>query len=163
MFAKLRKPQTDFAALMLRLGLAAVFIAHGYIKVRQYLSWTDVIPREMQQVVGWTELLCGVALLIGLMSRLAAVGIGVIMVGAIYYMTGSRFFIDVQVGLHGFTYQAAGFEYNVVILAMCLAVIALGSGVVSLDHFIFRPRKKVQPPAPMTPVNRLPEWAFSQR
>ena len=34
-----------------------------------------------------------------------------------------------------------GAEYNVAVIVMCLAVVALGSGKVSLDHLIFGRRR----------------------
>jgi putative oxidoreductase len=144
MLANLRKTQVDLAALVLRLGLAAVFITHGWIKISQTDSWTEVIPRQTQIVVGWTEFVCGCALLIGLLSRLAALGIGAIMVGAVYYYfhlyyfpTGGADFIETNVGRHGFNFRVVGWEYNFVLIAMALAVLILGGGFLSVDHLIF--------------------------
>jgi uncharacterized membrane protein YphA (DoxX/SURF4 family) len=92
----------------------------------------------MQFAVAWGELLCGLAMLVGVLTRLAAVGIIVIMVGAIYTVTGAR----------GFVADAgAGYEYNLAIVAMCVVLIIKGAGPVSLDGWLAGRRhsaKKVQ-------------------
>jgi putative oxidoreductase len=163
MLANLRKPHYDLASLVLRLGLAAVFITHGYIKIRQQNSWTNVIPREMQQAVAWGEFACGCALLVGLLSRLAAVGIIVDMAGALYYVTGWRDFVETEVGRHGFNFKTAGFEYNAILITMAVAVILLGGGAASLDRLIFGPRRR-RVTAPPAPGGTLPpEMVVSQR
>jgi putative oxidoreductase len=141
MFAYLRKPHVDLAAVILRLGVGFLFIAHGYMKLFQQLSWSDILTPTMQQVVGWTEFICGILFVVGLLSRLAALGLIADMVGAIALVTGKRDFIAVNVGPHGFTFAASGFEYNVILIAACLAVIMLGSGWFSLDHLIFNRNK----------------------
>jgi len=147
MFAYLRKPHVDLGTLLLRLGLAAVFMAHGYIKVYQPLSWTTLISPAWQQIVGWTELVCGTALALGLLSRLAALGPMAVMIGAIALVTGAHEFIFVDVGPSGFTFKASGYEYNFMIIVVCLAVIVMGSGRYSLDRLIFGRKKTPLNPA----------------
>lgn len=150
MLAYLRKPHADLASVILRLGLGFLFIAHGYIKLFQPLSWTEVLTPTMQKVVGWTEFSCGILLLIGFLSRLAVIGLIADMVGAIALVTGAHEFISVGVGPHGFTFAASGFEYNFILIVACLAVLMLGSGWFSLDHLIFdrvRGRRTLMQPA----------------
>jgi uncharacterized membrane protein YphA (DoxX/SURF4 family) len=77
----------------------------------------------IQLAVAWGELLCGIALLLGVLTRLAAAGIIVIMIGAIWAVTGA----------HGFSAAGGGYEYNLAIVAMCAALIIKGPGPVSLD------------------------------
>ncbi len=135
MFNNLLKPKTDLAVLMLRVGLAAIFIVHGTMKITQITPMLDkVMSMHTQLLVGWTELAAGVLLVIGLFSRLAALAIIPIQVAAIILVTGKK-------ALQGPTFEAAGAdftkvgpEYNMVLIFMCLAVILLGSGVVSVDH-----------------------------
>jgi putative oxidoreductase len=141
MLTYLRKPHADLASVILRLGLGFLFIMHGYIKLFQPLSWTEVLSPTMQKVVGWTEFTCGILLLIGLLSRLAAIGLIGDMIGAIALVTGAHEFISVGVGPHGFTFAASGFEYNFILIVACLAVLVLGSGWLSLDHLIFDRRR----------------------
>lgn len=133
----------SFAALVLRVGLAVIFLYHGWHKIageENYYgaSWADTLWRErsvpkpeslsfpaVQIAVAWGELLGGGALLLGLLTRLAALGMLIIQIGAIYLVTFSR----------GFTFRGdVGYEYNVALLTMCLAVLVLGGGALALDR-----------------------------
>jgi uncharacterized membrane protein YphA (DoxX/SURF4 family) len=98
-----------------------------------------------QLAVAWGELLGGVLLLFGFGSRLAALWLIVIQAGAIYTVTGMRGFSIAEGG---------GYEYNVVLLAMCLAVLCLGSGPLSLSRALSKKRTPPQPTAQQPePVN----------
>jgi uncharacterized membrane protein YphA (DoxX/SURF4 family) len=142
MFAYLLKPHNDLASLVLRLGLAAIFVCHGYIKLSLGggAAWTSAFDETTQLAVAWGELVAGIALFIGFLSRLAAAGLIVIMVGAIYNVTGADF---IATGLKkaGIDFTKIGFEYNFAIIVMCAGVIFLGSGFASLDHCLFHRKK----------------------
>jgi uncharacterized membrane protein YphA (DoxX/SURF4 family) len=151
MFNQFRSP--DLAALVLRLGLAAIFLFHGGLKVAYgSTDWNPLLPTAVQVAVAWGEVLCGAACLLGLCSRLSALGMIAIMAGAIILVTGQRDFTQIDYTVMpiqevrnpdaGFTRLAPGYEYNVAIIAMCVALIALGSGPYSLDRFLWR-RKEV--------------------
>jgi uncharacterized membrane protein YphA (DoxX/SURF4 family) len=147
MFANLLKPKTDLAALMLRMGLAAIFIVHGSMKIAQSASLLpDVMSLQMQNVLGWTELISGVALAVGLFSRLAALVIIPLQLGAIVRVTWRRALAGPAFEAQGVDFMKVGPEFNIVLIAMCLGVILLGSGVVSLDHVLLTTwrRKKLQ-------------------
>ena len=121
------------APLLLRLGLAVVFIFHGMGKVSPDKSWGTAWHPELsvalQAAVAWGEFLGGVALAIGFLTRLAALGIVGIMAGAIAT-------VHWQFGFPG----PKGWEYNFVLITMALAVALLGSGVLGLDYWLW-PRK----------------------
>jgi putative oxidoreductase len=138
------------AALILRLGLAAVFITMGYMKITMDngTNWDREfgLPASTQALVAWGEFVGGIALALGFLTRLAALGIAVVMIGAIATVTGKLEFIHIEIrpGVEGgFDYTKPGYAYNVAIIAMCLALVLLGAGLLSLDHLIFR-RKKAQ-------------------
>ena len=131
---------THLGSFLLRVGLAIIFVYHGYLKLAQSGGhrWHDNLPEAEQLAVAWGEFLCGLALLFGLLSRLAAVGLIVIMVGAIMLQTGRFDFIYIETyGINNPGKLPTGTEYNFAIITMCLGVVALGSGKVSLDHLIF--------------------------
>lgn len=153
MLAYLRKPHPDLAAVILRLCLGYVFIVHGYSKTSQEFEWTREISPTMQTVVGWAELIFGILLVLGLLSRLAALGVIAIMIGAIVHVTGRRGFIPVEMTPQGFTFRTVGTEHNFLIIAACLALLVLGSGWFSLDHLIFG-RKKSETIAMAVPPPR---------
>lgn len=124
------------APLVLRLGLAAIFIYHGWEKVSAEggTAWGDKMemPIWQQFLVAWGEFLGGIAMLIGLMSRVAAAGFIIIMLGAIATVHGAK----------GFSLAEGGFEYNLAIIAMSLAVVFLGSGAFSADHYLWQRRAR---------------------
>jgi uncharacterized membrane protein YphA (DoxX/SURF4 family) len=106
------------------------------------VAWTKEATQEdlpaalditvAQLAVAWGELLGGIALLVGLLTRLAAVGLIIIQVGAIYTVTFEK----------GFSAAGGiGFEYNLAIIAMCLAVFFWGAGNLSVDVLFRRKRK----------------------
>src|SRR5205807_10514221 len=72
--------------LLLRLALAAVFIFHGIDLVSHEggTAWHPELPVPAQAAVAWGQLLGGIALALGFLTRLAAAGLVVIMGGAIY-------------------------------------------------------------------------------
>ena len=94
------------------------------------------MPPYLQATVAWGELLCGVALLIGLATRVAAMGIIVVMIGAIFMVTWKNPFTSLETS-RGFLVEV-GYEYNYAIIAMCASLVVLGAGVLSADHFLWR-------------------------
>jgi uncharacterized membrane protein YphA (DoxX/SURF4 family) len=78
-----------------------------------------------QMAVAWGELICGVTLLLGLFTRLSALAMIVIQVGAIVTVTAAR----------GFSAAGGiGYEYNVVVIAVCVALALTGGGILSADR-----------------------------
>jgi putative oxidoreductase len=114
-------------------------------------------PAIVQMLVAWGELVGGIALAVGFLTRLAALGIAVIMAGAIATVHGQNGFgminpggfvnglIDpananqVRDGLYDLS--KTGFEYNFALIVMCAAVILLGGGTLAADRILrVRPR-----------------------
>lgn len=81
--------------------------------------------------MAWGELIGGIALAVGFLTRLAAVGIIVIMIGAIATVHWP----------HGFDITKGGFEYNFTLIVMCLCLVLGGPGPVAVDRF-FRLRRQ---------------------
>ena len=101
---------------------------------KESLPLPDALHFPASQIaVAWGELFGGVALILGFLTRLAALGLVVIQMGAIYTVTWGIGFSLVHGG---------GYEYNVALIAMCLAVFLLGGGYFSLDWLALRRRKK---------------------
>jgi putative oxidoreductase len=133
------------APLLLRIALAVIFIYHGSTKIggagnEAGSAWAREMPnpppRVQQTAVAWGELTCGICMAIGFLTRLAAVGIIIIMAGAIYHVTGA----------HGFDATHNGFEYNFAIIMMSLALLVSGGGKLTLARELHWPRR--QPPSP---------------
>jgi len=82
-----------------------------------------------QLAVAWGEVLGGFALLFGLLTRVAAVGLLIIQAGAILTVTAARGFSFVRGG---------GYEYNLALIAMCLTVLLVGGGPFAVDNVVFK-------------------------
>ena len=119
-----------YAALFLRIGLGCVFTYHGFHKIFDSgmafgTSWNPGgMSTIVQALVAWGEFLCGLGALLGFLTPLAAVGIIIIMGGAIVTVTGKN----------GFNMMNSGFEYNLVLIMMSLALLVTGSGPMALDN-----------------------------
>jgi uncharacterized membrane protein YphA (DoxX/SURF4 family) len=85
-----------------------------------------------QFLVAWGELLGGIAMLLGFLTRWAALGLVIIQVGAIATVTFAK----------GFSAGGgAGYEYNVALIGMCLALMLTGGGPLSVDRLLFARRR----------------------
>jgi putative oxidoreductase len=135
--------RADLAALALRVGLAAVLIPHALHKIlgpgsgwganwladliNAPLMAADLTPylTAVQLAVAWGELLGGAALLLGLLTRPAALG-AVLLQGCAAYLAASS-------DAFSFT-KAGGPEFNLVLLAMGVVALLLGGGRFSFDR-----------------------------
>lgn len=120
----------NFALLVLRLVIAAIFLFAAYAKLAFWSAAPDGISLIMLNLIKFlsiVEPLGAVALILGLFTRLAATGLGIIMIGAIailYFTMGAVFFTGPQ---------AIGTDYNFLILTGCLVLMAFGAGKFSVD------------------------------
>jgi putative oxidoreductase len=127
--------------LLLRWALAAVFIYHGWQLVggpdhewgAAWQKGENAQPAPVQMAVAWGELIGGIALAVGFLTRAAALGIIAIMAGAIGTVHLEK----------GFDITKGGFEYNVVLIVMCVCLVLGGPGPFAVDHFFRRrPRQR---------------------
>jgi putative oxidoreductase len=131
------------ACFLLRLGLAIIVLYHGAIKflvTSGGIGWDNHLPGAVQAIVAWAEVLIGIALLFGLLTRVAAAGLAVIQVGAIMLVTGRLGFgfsgeVHSGVGQPPLDFASVGTEYNFAIIVMCVAVMLLGAGALAVDHY----------------------------
>src|SRR5690349_17775263 len=123
---------TDAAALIGRLALGALFLAHGWPKIKDVKK-----PIGFVKGTGWPggamfaalftllEFLGGLALIVGLLTRIVAVLFVLEMIAtSIFSKT------KLKKGFSG------GYELDVVYAAFALVLAFLGSGVWSLDHLL---------------------------
>jgi putative oxidoreductase len=121
------------ALLLGRLSVGLVFLSTGWGKVHNVEKVTEFFtslhipaPGLNAVVVGYSELLCGAALLIGLFTRLATIPLIVSMVVAI--VTAKRG------DIHGF-FDLIAFEETTYLLVLAMIAI-LGPGSIAVDHLL---------------------------
>lgn len=131
----------DPGALIARLALAGVFFPHGAQKVLGWFGGHGFsgtygfftqqmgIPAPFALAAILTEFLAPFALVLGLGSRVAALGIAAIMVVATLTVHLQHGFFMNWFGAQ----QGEGFEYHLLALALALVVVVKGGGLGSLD------------------------------
>jgi putative oxidoreductase len=149
MLRKLISTDNDSATAMLRFVLGVIFFAHGAQKM---LGWfggygfsgtmgflTDVmhIPVLFAFLAITAEFFGGLGLILGFLTRIAALGIFSNMVVAIA-MVHHRFgFFMNWTGAQ----KGEGFEYHLLVLAITAFLMIRGAGAVSIDRVLASPAK----------------------
>ena len=121
----------DFAPLFIRIGVAAVFVVHGYPKLFTQFSGTvqffesiSLKPAKFWVVVvGVVEFFGGLAVALGFLTQLAALLIAVDMVGATVLVKFKQRFVG-------------GWEFDFVLLTSAVALMLIGAGPFSIDRFL---------------------------
>ena len=117
----------DAAQMGMRLAVGVIFIVHGFSKFENpgFGGWISSmgIPAEMQIPIALAEFIPGILLLVGVLTRISASLISIVMLGAIFLVKGA----SSLTGEHGY-------ELDLILLASCLVVIVAGPGRVSLSY-----------------------------
>jgi putative oxidoreductase len=142
MFGNMLKHPVDVAAIILRVGVAVVFLFHGYLKVEvgneSPAQLVSGMSATTMMAVGWAELVCAILIAIGLFTRVAALVLIVLQAVAIGLVSGSMMPHVVRSAPGKADYLSIGAEFNLANIAMCLAMIVLGAGHVAVDHVIHK-------------------------
>jgi len=137
-FATPSPRQLGFGLLILRLALGLVFLAHGGQKLfLMGMSGTGEMLGRMGipgasligPVLAIVEPLAGAAIVLGLLTRVAAFAVAMDMLGAILLFNR----------LHGF-FVPMGIEFPMILCASGVALAAIGAGPFSVDHSLARRR-----------------------
>lgn len=145
MFRKIISTSSSWTSVPLRLTLAAVFIGYGSQKVLGRFAgpglakFTSFPPPFPFMRPGWlwmgaaafAELIGGVLLLLGLLTRVGAFLIFCVMLTAII---GVKW----KAGL----LAPEGFAFPMSLLAMCLALLISGGGILSVDRALSGRRRR---------------------
>lgn len=131
----------DVTLTMLRLILGVVFFAHGAQKLLGWFGGYGFhgtmaffsnfgMPAPVGFLIICTEFFGGLGLIVGLLTRIAALGIGVEMIGAIFMVhLPNGFFMN----WYG-TQKGEGFEYHLLAIAIAATLLLRGAGKFSADH-----------------------------
>lgn len=134
----------SLSLLILRVVLGVIFFAHGAQKVLGWYgghglkatvnSMTSMgLPSPIAYLVCFFELLGGVGLVLGLLARLSALAVGIVMVGAILTVHKQNgFFMNWELKPG----KGHGIETNLGFLTMALVVLLDGAGAFSIDRWL---------------------------
>ena len=127
------------ALLVMRIVLGIIMIAHSWSKVTNishHVSFVQSlgIPGWLAYVSALAEFGGGIAVLIGLLTRLGALGIAIDLAVAIDK-------IHWKIGLRG----PNGMELPLAVATLAFALIFFGAGPISLDAIIFGSRPRATP------------------
>lgn len=124
------------AALALRIGLGVEMMAHGWPKLKDPKPVSGFIGQMgLKPALFWTwvvalqELFGGLLLVLGLLTRLAALGFAIEFLVIILYVKR----VKIKQPFSTPTGQA-GWEWDWLILAMALGLLFLGSGTFGVDR-----------------------------
>jgi putative oxidoreductase len=120
-----------FGLFLLRLVMGAAFILHGWPKIQNPFNWMEDlglghIPSFLQAIAAFTEFAGGIALILGLLTPIAAFLLFCQMIGAltlVHFPQGDPF---VRV-------DGSSYELPLLYLVLALLLMLLGPGKLSLD------------------------------
>ena len=146
MFTWLLGTDGDWVIAIVRIVLGVVFFAHGAQKTLGWFGGAGLqstvrvfrehlrIPAPLALLAVAAEFLGGLGLIVGLLSRVAALGIAVVMCVALFAVHRKFGFFMNWYGEK----QGHGVEYHVLVLALATVVIFKGGGALSLDQALSR-------------------------
>src|SRR5688572_8806602 len=126
------------ALLLLRLVMGLAFILHGWPKIQNPTGWMSAmggssVPSFLQALAALAEFGGGIALVLGLLTPIAAFGL-------VCQMLGALLLVHVPQG-HSFVSQAGpSYELPLIYLVAAIMLIALGPGKWSIDALLFTRR-----------------------
>lgn len=130
--------QLGLGIALVRIITGIVFAAHGYQKFFVYGldgatgAFTQMgipAPGITAPLVAILELAGGIALIIGLLTRLMGLGLAINMLGAIFF-----------VRLKGGFFAPNGAEFEILLFVACVALVIAGAGALSVDEGLARRR-----------------------
>ncbi len=113
----------------IRAALGATFIVHSIKKFEPgFQGWlTEIgLPPELQLPIALAELIGGILLIVGVLTRITGIIFSIILLGAIFHVRG----------IEEFLISNGGYEWDMIMLAVALTIIAAGPGRASISHLV---------------------------
>ena len=146
MLARLLATNGDWVLTVARVVLGIAFFAHGAQKLLGWFGGHGLsatiktfreqigIPAPLAYLAIAAEFFGGLGLIVGLLTRIAALGIAITMVVAML-----KVHLKFGLLLNWFgDKQGHGIEYHLLAIALALVLIVHGAGVFSLDRALYR-------------------------
>lgn len=121
---------TGFALILLRIMVGLVFVDSGYndLKDPDARAKSVGLPKPVSVFIGAAELAGGIAVIIGFLTQLAAIGLILIMLGALQ----KKIFVW-KTGFWG--KDGLGWNYELILVSMLLVILCTNGG-----SFVIFPR-----------------------
>ncbi|MEX0861393.1 DoxX family protein [Nitrosopumilus sp.] len=122
------KTLNDVVFIGLRSALGVIFILHGISKFDPGFANNLPnmgLPAELQIPIALAELVPGILIIIGILSRLSASMISIVMLGAIFLVKGAQ-----SITGNG------GVEIDLILLSSALVIMIVGPGRISLAQIV---------------------------
>ncbi|MEC5425246.1 DoxX family protein [Virgibacillus sp. C22-A2] len=124
----------EIGKFLLRITLGLVFLANGVAKfqggIENTVGWFESIgiPGFLAYAVGTIEIAGGIAIILGLGTRIVSLLFGIIMIGAIFTVNLPNGFLN-------------GYVFDLVLLIIAIHLILNGSKLYSLGQLLFKGRQ----------------------
>lgn len=133
----------NYAPLPLRIIAGIGFMMHGLPKLLDIpgtqISFTNMgLPPDLAIIIGLLEFIGGLAILLGILTRIAAGLLAIDMIGAILSVKLSKGFIG-------------GYELDLLYLAIMISLMITGPGSFSIEKNILK--REIYPKAPKYSIN----------
>jgi putative oxidoreductase len=130
--------------LVVRFVVGVAFILHGLPKIQNPFGWMGAmgssVPSFLQAIAAFAEFGGGIALILGLLTPIAAFGLICQMIAALVlvHLPAGHPFVAGQPG-------APSYETALIYLAISLAILVFGPGKYSVDAWLFTRQFHVSP------------------
>ncbi|MFK2825773.1 DoxX family protein [Bacillus sp. B190/17] len=128
--------KSEWGTFILRVVLGITFFVHGLVKfqggIENIAGWFGSIglPGFLAYGVALLEAVGGIALIVGLGTRIVSALFALLMIGAIFKVKLAAGFLG-----NG---QGAGYELDLALFAMAVSITITGSKIYALDQMIFK-------------------------
>jgi putative oxidoreductase len=124
------KSNLDSALLLIRIGLAAVFIAHGWDKISNMEGTIAFfasinLPAFLAYFVAYVEFLGGISMLLGIFTGFTGIILAINMLVAIGLVKVSKGFLG-------------GYEFDLMLFLAAIAISLTGPGVYTIKRLLKR-------------------------
>jgi putative oxidoreductase len=135
MFATLLATQNTFSLTVLRIAVGLSMLPSGFDKISKFSDQLTEfeklgIPSWLGALAVIAESFGAIGLILGCLTRIAAIGVGCTMVGAIYWVHFAN-------GLN----WKDGYAPHLVVIAACVVLFMGGGGALSVDRWLANRKK----------------------
>jgi putative oxidoreductase len=154
MIKKIINTSQDVSLLILRVTVGGIILPHGLQKLFGWFGGHGVtatieafntyfgFPALVTVLVIIVESFGMLSLILGFLSRVMAAALGVVMLSAIYFVTGRwGFFMNWYSEQRG-----EGFEFHILVIGIIIILVLKGGGKWSIDALLMKKLKNSAPP-----------------